>query len=100
MLRVDKMNKKIIYVLVALSIGMFVLPLAAQSDEIYVDKTCKLGELFPGMPVWFCFNPDGGMDHSFFTYERMHEYYVPPSTETMISAVTYVYSASTDTYTP
>jgi len=78
------MNKKLI-ISIALIFVFFILISDTNAVEVYGDKTCTLGELFPGMPIWFCMNPNnGGMDHSFFTYEAMHNYYVPPRDENII----------------
>jgi len=95
------MNKKNIIISI-IAISILILSLASVSAvEIYGDKTCYDSWLVPGIiPLWICYNPDGGMDHSFLTYEAMYNYYVPPSTEEIIIPETIiVYSDETSTLT-
>lgn len=62
---------------------LFVL---GNADRTYQDGriTCYLGQLFPGQPIYFCMNPDGGMDRSFFVYQtqEMNKYYTGGATYT------------------
>ena len=65
--------------------------------EVYGDKTCSLDWLIPGvLPLYICNNPDGGMDHSFLTYEAMNTYYSPPLEETYVPETTWIYGAPTE----
>ena len=88
------------YILIGIVAMVFVAAPFMVSAETYGDKTCIQGWLIHGvLPLYICYNPDGGMDHSFLTYDAMNSYYVPPLEETFIPEITYVYGSGTTTYT-
>ena len=70
---------KITYIVLVMMV--LVIPVIAIND-FRNDKFCYQDWLIPNVQkIWFCEESYGVMDHSFFTYEAMNNYYHPPMKE-------------------